>query len=160
MSDSPPTLSFSWLISSTLAAALVAAGLLWQYWPWAGNTQTLAVNCTSNDEQQHCHTYLPTGERIELGRSGALRSLALQQLWLDSTQSLDNVRVTMEGRDMYVGRLHYPLQPAEQTQWHGRGAVGNCIDDDMPWLAHFQFQHQGQPYQATLMFTIRDGVFP
>ncbi len=148
------------LLWSTALLALLLVGVLAARWLWPeGSYQQLTHECHAEGETQHCVAFLPSGERIELGRQGALRSLALQQLWLDSAVNLTDARVIMEGRDMYVGRLHYRLQPGEQSSWQGRGAVGNCIDDEMPWLAHYLFSHRGQQYRISLEFTIRDGVF-
>lgn len=155
----PATIARILGLLSLLLFGLLSLWGLWQLQlgPFASQPQMLApMNCqiSQQGQRQQCSLTLPSGERLELGRDGELRSLALQQLWLTSSATIEQVQVVMEGRDMYVGRLHYPLQPHDRLGWAGRGAVGSCLDEEMPWRVRFQFRHQGQDYEVPLEFTI------
>ncbi len=70
-------------------------------------------------------------------------------LVFNSLQPEGDVRVTIEGKDMYMGVSHYPLSRISRGRFEGNIVVPVCvIDADMLWLVSFNFVFQGGKHQV------------
>ncbi len=66
------------------------------------------------------------------------------------------VRISFEGRDMYMGFLEFglePLKPAgESLEFAGNGGIFVCRYGVMPWVVLVIFQVDGRVYEAPFEF--------
>jgi len=91
-----------------------------------------------NLHQGACSTALGDKGRIALqvptnGRIKALEPLPLSV----KVEGVEAHAATVDfiGRGMDMGLNHFPLQPAGQGHFSGKGQVGICTQDVMPWRA-------------------------
>ncbi|MCT8986624.1 hypothetical protein [Shewanella phaeophyticola] len=71
-------------------------------------------------------------------------------LTLKFSQSITNISVRVEGRDMFMGVIPVALSAIENNQAHGTLIFGSCSSDYMVWRVFVTFDYQGQ--QRTLMY--------
>ncbi len=105
-----------------------------------------------------CTAELPTGGKISFEITPRPPNPA-KILHLDATfhqLNPQSVRVSFEGRDMYMGDLEFELKPKESTgdpvEFTGNGGIFVCSYGVMPWVVLVKVQVGEKVYEAPFEF--------
>lgn len=71
---------------------------------------------------------------------------------LTSTEEIEDLKVRIEGRDMFMGIIPVNLSKTGEKQYKGPLIYGSCSSDYMVWRVFVSFTLQGEPKVAMFDF--------
>lgn len=147
------TTTIVWITVGVLLIALVAGGL-WSSSEPLPTTRVAEVEGCKLD-QQACETTLASGVALHF-EMGPYPLSTTEPLALTATFSqpgVERVEVLFEGRDMYMGLLHYRLKPeADGRTFRGKGSLSICVRRLMEWLAVVRVLQNGEWVEIPFAF--------
>lgn len=72
-----------------------------------------------------------------------------------AVQNAQEVKLVLEGRDMYLGVYEYPLSKRPDNTWHSQVVVPLCTDERMQWVLKVQMKDaMGRDKEWAYLFDI------
>lgn len=74
-----------------------------------------------------------------------------------AVQNAQDVKLVLEGRDMYLGVYEYPLARRPDLSWHSQVVVPLCTDERMQWVLKVQMKDaMGRNQEWAYLFDIEN----
>lgn len=74
------------------------------------------------------------------------------ELKLLSSSAISDVRIRLEGRDMFMGVIPVNIHKLTEKAYEGRTIYGSCSSGHMVWRGFIDFTLNGQPKTVTFDF--------